>query len=74
MERESAMAEAVPVFTTISPKVRRVELEAPRNWLAAGSRDRRRALQVSRLYGVVTLPLIGDATWQAWRDLVEHPS
>lgn len=68
------MAKSVPVFTIISPKVRGVGLEAPRNWLAAGSRDRRRALQVSRLYGVVTLPLIGDASWRAWGDLVEHPS
>ena len=72
MERESAM-EAVPVVTTISPKVRRIELDAPRNWLAAGRRERRRAPQVSLACGVVTVLLTGHATGRASRALVQQP-
>jgi len=70
LERESAMAEAVPVVTTISPEVRSIELDAPRNWLAAGRRERRR---VSLACGVVTVPLTGHATGHAWRALVQRP-
>ena len=47
------MAEAVPVFTTTPPKVRRIELDRPWSWLAAGWRDLRRAPQVSLAYGVL---------------------
>jgi uncharacterized membrane protein len=46
------MAQAVPVFTTTSPRVRRVELDRPWAWLAAGWRDFQRALPVSVTYGV----------------------
>jgi hypothetical protein len=52
------------------PKVRRIELDAPRNWLAAGRRERRR---VSLACGVVTVPLTGHATGHAWRALVQRP-
>jgi uncharacterized membrane protein len=51
--RESAMAEAVPVFTTTPPRVRRIELDRPWSWLAAGWRDLCRAPRVSLLYGVL---------------------
>jgi uncharacterized membrane protein len=47
------MAEAVPVFTTTPPRVRKIELDRPWSWLAAGWRDLRRAPQVSLAYGVV---------------------
>jgi uncharacterized membrane protein len=47
------MAEALPAFTTTPPKVRRVELDRPWSWLAAGWRDLRRAPRVSLAYGVV---------------------
>jgi uncharacterized membrane protein len=46
------MAEAVPVFTP-SPLVRKVELDRPWSWLAAGWRDLRAAPQVSIAYGVL---------------------
>ncbi len=47
------MAEAVSVFTTTSPRVRKVELDRPWTWLAKGWQDFRRAPQVSIAYGVV---------------------
>jgi len=47
------MAEAVPVFTTQSPRIRKVELDQPWVWLAAGWRDLCRAPQVSLTYGVI---------------------
>jgi uncharacterized membrane protein len=50
---EADMAEAVPVFTTTSPRVRRVELDRPWTWLARGWRDFQRALPVSVAYGVL---------------------
>jgi uncharacterized membrane protein len=46
------MAEAVPVFTTASPRIRKVELDRPWAWLAAGWRDFTRAPAVSAVYGV----------------------
>jgi hypothetical protein len=52
-ERESAIADAVAVFTTISPTVQRIELDTPWTWLAAGWRARRRAPRVSLARGVV---------------------
>jgi uncharacterized membrane protein len=65
------MAEAVPVFTTPSPLVRKVELDRPWSWLAAGWRDLRAAPQVSLAYGVL-LAAAGYAItfglW--WADLV----
>jgi uncharacterized membrane protein len=47
------MAEAVPVFTTASPRIRKVELDRPWVWLAAGWRDLCRAPVVSLSYGVI---------------------
>lgn len=47
------MAEAVPVFTSTSPRVRRIELDRPWSWLAAGWRDLRAAPVVSLAYGVL---------------------
>lgn len=47
------MAEAVPVFTTQSPRIRKVALDQPWIWLAAGWRDLCRAPQVSLTYGVI---------------------
>jgi uncharacterized membrane protein len=47
------MAEAVPVFTAASPRVRRIELDRPWSWLAAGWRDLRGAPGVSLAYGVL---------------------
>ena len=65
------MAEAVPVFTTTPPRVRRIELDRPWNWLAAGWRDLCRAPRVSLVYGVL-FALAGYAItfglW--WADLI----
>ena len=65
------MAEAVPVFTTPSPLARKVELDRPWSWLAAGWRDLRAAPQVSLAYGVL-MAVAGYAItfglW--WADLV----
>lgn len=47
------MAEAVPVFATQAPFIRKVELDRPWAWLAAGWRDLCRAPLVSLTYGVV---------------------
>jgi uncharacterized membrane protein len=47
------MAEAVPVFTTDSPRVRKIELDRPWQWLAAGWRDLSRAPFISLSYGVI---------------------
>jgi uncharacterized membrane protein len=46
------MAEAVPVFTPVPPRVRKVELDRPWRWLAAGWQDFIRAPVVSGVYGV----------------------
>lgn len=65
------MAEAVPVFTTTPPRVRRIDLDRPWSWLAAGWRDLCRAPRVSLAYGVL-FALAGYAItfglW--WADLV----
>ena len=65
------MAEAVPVFTTTPPRVRRIELDRPWTWLAAGWRDLCRAPRVSLVYGVL-FALAGYAItfglW--WADLI----
>jgi uncharacterized membrane protein len=65
------MAEAVPAFTATSPKVRRIDLDRPWSWLAAGWRDLRAASPVSLAYGVL-FALAGYAItfglW--WADLV----
>ena len=45
------MTEAIPVFTTPSPRVRRVPVDRPWAWLAAGWRDLRAAGNVSLAYG-----------------------
>ena len=47
------MAEAVPVFTAPSPGVRKVALDRPWSWLAAGWHDIWRSPQVSLAYGVL---------------------
>ncbi len=47
------MAEAVPVGPAPVPRIRRVELERPWAWLAAGWRDLSRAPLVGLSYGVV---------------------
>ena len=47
------MTEAVPVFSTPSPKIRRVGLDRPWAWLAAGWGDLRKAPAVSLGYGLV---------------------
>ncbi|MGI9434817.1 MAG: DUF2189 domain-containing protein [Geminicoccaceae bacterium] len=47
------MAEAVPVFTTESPRIRKIELDRPWHWLAAGWRDLWRAPLVSLGCGVI---------------------
>jgi uncharacterized membrane protein len=47
------MAEAVPVFATQAPFIRKVELDRPWAWLAAGWRDLCRAPLVSLTYGVI---------------------
>jgi uncharacterized membrane protein len=47
------MAQAVPVFTTESPRIRKIELDRPWAWLAAGWRDLQRAPVVSLSYGVI---------------------
>ena len=47
------MAEAVPVFATQAPLIRKVELDRPWAWLAAGWRDLCRAPLVSLTYGVI---------------------
>lgn len=54
------MAEAVPVFTTESPQIRKIELDRPWVWLAAGWKDLRRAPHVSLAYGVI-FALVGYA-------------
>ena len=64
------MAEAVPGVTTVCPEVRTIELDAPRNWLAAARRERR---GVSLACGVLTVPLAGHAIGHAWRALVQRP-
>ncbi|MDJ0942351.1 MAG: DUF2189 domain-containing protein [Kiloniellales bacterium] len=47
------MSEAVPVFSTPSPKIRQVGLDRPWAWLAAGWGDLRKAPAVSLGYGLV---------------------
>jgi uncharacterized membrane protein len=47
------MAEAVPVFTTESPRIRSLALDRPWAWLAAGWRDLCRAPVASLTYGVI---------------------
>jgi uncharacterized membrane protein len=47
------MAEAVRVFTTESPRIRKIELDRPWHWLAAGWRDLCRAPLVSLGCGVI---------------------
>lgn len=47
------MAEAVPVFTGPAPVIRRIELDRPWRWLAAGWQDMRRTPVVSYSYGVL---------------------
>ncbi|MEM7021905.1 MAG: DUF2189 domain-containing protein [Pseudomonadota bacterium] len=47
------MAEAVPVFTTESPRIRKIELDRPWHWLAAGWRDLWQAPVVSLGCGVI---------------------
>jgi hypothetical protein len=46
------MAQAVAVFTPISAKVRRAELDVPWTWRAGGRRGRR-APQLGLAYGVI---------------------
>ncbi len=45
------MSETVPVFGPMQPRVRKVDLDRPWTWLAAGWSDLRRAPQVSFAYG-----------------------
>ena len=47
------MSEAVPVFSTPSPKIRRIGLDRPWSWLARGWRDLRQAPAVSLGYGLI---------------------
>jgi uncharacterized membrane protein len=47
------MAQAVPVPTAQASRIRKVDLDRPWVWLAAGWRDLRRAPQVSLTYGVI---------------------
>jgi uncharacterized membrane protein len=47
------MAELVPAFDVSIPNIRKVELERPWQWLAAGWRDLVRAPSVSLAFGVV---------------------
>jgi uncharacterized membrane protein len=47
------MAQAVPVPTAQAPRIRKVDLDRPWVWLAAGWRDLCRAPQVSLAYGVL---------------------
>jgi uncharacterized membrane protein len=60
------MAQAVPVFTTEQPKIRKVELDRPWAWLAAGWRDLRRAPVVSLTYGVIFAGLGYGITLGLW--------
>ena len=68
------------------PPVRTVTLGAPLRWRAAGWRDFRAQPLPSMFYGacftlmgfatwfaglIVAVPVIGHATWHAYRDLVE---
>jgi uncharacterized membrane protein len=46
------MAQAVPVFTSPGPRIRKVDLDRPWAWLAAGWQDLIRAPVVSAVYGV----------------------
>ena len=46
------MAQAVSVFATPGPRIRKVELDRPWAWLAAGWQDLIRAPAVSAVYGV----------------------
>lgn len=47
------MTDTVPVFGETQPSVRRVDLDRPWQWLAAGWADLRRAPKVSLVYGAV---------------------
>lgn len=60
------MAQAVPVFATESPRVRKVELDRPWVWLAAGWRDLRRAPHVSLAYGVIFAAVGYALTFGLW--------
>ena len=53
-----------------NPIVRTIELAQPLHWLGRGWRDLIRCGWVSLLHGVV-LPLLGHASWQAYRDLLD---
>lgn len=58
------MSEAVPVFSTPSPKIRRVGLDRPWSWLASGWSDLRKAPAVSLGYGLI-FALAGFAIFAA---------
>jgi len=51
------MSDAVPVFGPGLPQVRRVAVDRPWHWLAAGWNDLRQALPTSLVYGIVLVIL-----------------
>lgn len=59
------MAEAVPVGSP-SPRIRRIELERPWAWLAAGWRDMARAPAISLGYGIVFAVIGWAVTFGLW--------
>jgi uncharacterized membrane protein len=65
-QRSDTMAEAISVGAP-APRIRRIELDRPWTWLAAGWRDLTRAPLVSLAYGVL-FALVGWAiTFGLWR-------
>jgi uncharacterized membrane protein len=59
------MAEAIPVGAP-APRVRRIELDRPWTWLAAGWRDMTRAPTVSLAYGVLFAVIGWAVTFGLW--------
>ncbi len=54
------MTEAVPVFSTPSPRIRRVSVDRPWTWLADGWRDLMRAPRVSLAVGALVAAISPD--------------
>ncbi|MFZ1641137.1 MAG: hypothetical protein WAV07_06795 [Candidatus Contendobacter sp.] len=77
----TTMTMTIPVSESALPvpNVRRITTSQPWQWLGAGWNDLWRVPAASLAYGLLTfylglalaLPLIGHATWHAYRSLVE---
>ena len=72
----SALSHLDPAHAETKVSIRRIDARGPSRWLEAGWQDIRFNPLPSLAYGllfglVVLMPMLGHASWHAYRELVE---